>query len=80
VKAEKFREGKGHHENVAAPAAQFRRYFPFQEVGVAARDDDAVAVLIVKGPQDSAPAGQPLNFVEKKKGRRFSGDLLKGGE
>jgi len=80
VKAEEFREGKGHHEDVSAPAAQFRRNFAFQEAGIAARDDDAVAVLIVEGPQDAAPAGQLLNFVEKEKGRRFSGDLLEGGE
>jgi hypothetical protein len=62
VKAQKFREGKGHHEYVSAPAAQFRRHFPFQETGVAARDDDVVAVLIVECPQDAAPSGQLLDF------------------
>jgi hypothetical protein len=34
----------------------------------------------VEGSQDATPAGQLLDFVEKEKGRRFSGDLLEGGE
>ena len=79
VKAEEFREGKGQNEDVSAPAAQFRR-FPLQEAGVAARDDDAVAILVVEGPQNAAPAGQSLNFVEKEKSRRFSGDFVEGGQ
>ncbi len=80
VKTEEFREGKGQNEDVSAAAAQFCRYFPFQEGGVATRDDDAVAILVVEGPQDAAPAGQSLNFVEKEKSRRFSGYLVEGSQ
>jgi hypothetical protein len=80
VKAEEFREGEGQDEDVPAPSAQFRRHFPFQETGVAARDDDPVTILVVEGPKYAAPAIQSLDLVEKEKRRRFSGDLLEGGQ
>ena len=50
------------------------------EAGVTAGDDDAVAIMVVEDPQDAAPAGKSLYFIEKEKSRRFSGDLVEGGQ
>ncbi len=75
-----FPERKRQHQNVQVPAAQLRGDLAAEQLRIAPRHHDPVALLVVQRPKDPAPGRQVLYLVEKKKAGVPAGQLVERGQ
>ena len=65
AQAKHFAEGERQHGEISIPSPQLAGDLPAQQPRVAARNDDAVLPLVMKGPQHPAVLRQLLDLVEE---------------